>query len=618
MRERTPAARAASRSAGSRPRSTRRPRELRLRRTLEQLLEEQPHVSLVSVGVDLGVRSDRYTPRPGVPFPELPDAIAQFDLALAPIADVSFNRVRSNIKVKEYAAGGVPWLASPIGPYKGLGEEQGGRLVPDYGWARGADRARRPTRGARRAGRARGGVGPHADRRANVGEWEAVFAEAAERAGRAVGVSLARSRRRGRAPAGAGAGGARARTIVPRPIAAPEPPPAPPTARARSRAAACSGAAPRADAQPPPRAARAYTGGSPCRPSAATTASSRTARSARATRWRSSPRAARAPRSRPAAPRARAQRVDRARRSRRRRRARASGRARAGGRLPLAAGPRRQGERGGRAARARRSRSPRARLALLADDPPGLYGEVARAATDREEALWLAFLIAYLGPLDGEDPFAGVRAARTSWASGELPQLDDVAARPAHGARPRARRRDARGLPRVGRARRLAGRRVRGRGGVDARAPLRARVRAARAAGPAPRRALRPARDARRSSALHDMRAGTLQLGGADETTVAAKRVFGIADTLLLERRASELAAAGELPLAALDLGAVELEPPAAPRLRRRARARDARRRRRRAGRRRVRARRRRARSLSAAPLAQSPLQRGIVARYIC
>jgi hypothetical protein len=109
-------------------------KDLRLRRTLEQLLEAQPHVSLVGVGVDFGVRSDRYTHRPGVPFPQLPDAIAQFDLAIAPIADVSFNRVRSNIKVKEYAAVGVPWLASPIGPYAGMGEQQGGRLVADGDW----------------------------------------------------------------------------------------------------------------------------------------------------------------------------------------------------------------------------------------------------------------------------------------------------------------------------------------------------------------------------------------------------------------------------------------------------------------------------------------------------
>src|SRR5215217_7195342 len=110
-------------------------KDLRLRRTLEALLEQHSHVSLVGVGLDLGVQSDRYTHVGNVDFPELPDTIARFDVAIAPIADVSFNRVRSNIKVKEYAAGGVPWLASPIGPYKGLGEEQGGRLVPDYGWA---------------------------------------------------------------------------------------------------------------------------------------------------------------------------------------------------------------------------------------------------------------------------------------------------------------------------------------------------------------------------------------------------------------------------------------------------------------------------------------------------
>ena len=38
------------------------------------------------------------------------------------------------MKLKEYAAAGVPWLASPIGPYAGLGEQQGGRLVADDRW----------------------------------------------------------------------------------------------------------------------------------------------------------------------------------------------------------------------------------------------------------------------------------------------------------------------------------------------------------------------------------------------------------------------------------------------------------------------------------------------------
>ena len=58
------------------------------------------------------------------------------------------NRARSNIKLKEYAAAGACWLASPIGPYVGLGEKQGGRLVARRRLAR---RARPPARQAARA-----------------------------------------------------------------------------------------------------------------------------------------------------------------------------------------------------------------------------------------------------------------------------------------------------------------------------------------------------------------------------------------------------------------------------------------------------------------------------------
>jgi glycosyltransferase involved in cell wall biosynthesis len=212
-------------------------KDLRLRRTFEQLLEEQPHVSLVSVGVDLGVRNDRYSHRPGVDFPELPDTIAEFDLALAPIADVSFNRVRSNVKVKEYAAGGVPWLASSIGPYKELGAEQGGRLVPDYGWGEAltdlvTDAPARAALSDRAAAWGRTQTVAH-----NVEQWEAVFAEAAERAGRVTGISL--SRPGDASPVAAGPGGARARTIVPRPL---------PSADGGARDGAGS-----PDAQPAPR-----------------------------------------------------------------------------------------------------------------------------------------------------------------------------------------------------------------------------------------------------------------------------------------------------------------------------------------------------------------------------
>ena len=55
----------------------------------------------------------------------------------------------------------------------------------------------------------------------------------------------------------------------------------------------------------------------------------------------------------------------------------------------------------------------------------------------------------------------------------------------------------------------------------------------------------------------YEMRAGSLLLAGApsdDDTAVAAKRVFGIADPMLIDRRAQALAEACHVPLEALDL----------------------------------------------------------------
>jgi hypothetical protein len=63
---------------------------------------------------------------------------------------------------------------------------------------------------------------------------------------------------------------------------------------------------------------------------------------------------------------------------------------------------------------------------------------------------------------------------------------------------------------------------------------------------------------------LHEIRAGNLRLANADETATAAKRVFGIADPLLLERRAAELAGAVEAPVEALDLALYNWSLPAA------------------------------------------------------
>jgi glycosyltransferase involved in cell wall biosynthesis len=100
---------------------------------LERVLAKHDDVCVECVGVDLGL-SQRYRHHAFVPFDQLSDRVAGFDIGLAPLAATPFNLARSDIKVKEYAGCGVPWLASPVGPYAGLGEGHGGRLVEDGRW----------------------------------------------------------------------------------------------------------------------------------------------------------------------------------------------------------------------------------------------------------------------------------------------------------------------------------------------------------------------------------------------------------------------------------------------------------------------------------------------------
>lgn len=107
---------------------------LGIARALQRLLDERPDVSVRTIGLSLQLRSPRYRNTRGVPLEQLIVAEAEFDVALAPLTDIPFNRARSNIKLKEYVTAGAMWLASPVGPYRGLGEEQGGLLVPDGEW----------------------------------------------------------------------------------------------------------------------------------------------------------------------------------------------------------------------------------------------------------------------------------------------------------------------------------------------------------------------------------------------------------------------------------------------------------------------------------------------------
>jgi hypothetical protein len=194
------------------------------------------------------------------------------------------------------------------------------------------------------------------------------------------------------------------------------------------------------------------------------------------------------------------------------------------------------------------------RLERLSADPPGLYAEVADASLPLEERTWLAFLIAYLTPTDDEQPFAGIAQARTSWASGEAPHLDDVATGPRTAYEP------GRGQRTIDAYRAWAQRSGSQEAAFTGDAAWTPERRFARVFE---RLALPGLHRGARFDLLvtlgrlgvYDLRGGTLGLGGNDPVTLAAKRVLGIGDVMLLERRSADLAAACELPLEALDLG---------------------------------------------------------------
>lgn len=159
-----------------------------LRGVLRRLLDARDDVRVVTIGgVTLDATHPRHRHIARVPFAELDRELARFDVGLAPIADIALNHSRSNVKLKEYAVVGVPWLASPIGPYVAMGEREGGRLVPEDGWHAAIERLldkprerRKLAKRARKWGRGQT-ISAHADR------WLATLEDAVARARGGVG-----------------------------------------------------------------------------------------------------------------------------------------------------------------------------------------------------------------------------------------------------------------------------------------------------------------------------------------------------------------------------------------------------------------------------------------------
>ena len=192
--------------------------------------------------------------------------------------------------------------------------------------------------------------------------------------------------------------------------------------------------------------------------------------------------------------------------------------------------------------------------------PPGLYGEVRSLAAggELERASWICFLIAYLCPLEGPEPFAGIERALAG-GPGELPDLADVP------LGPRTSHDSARGAATV-----QAYRTWYGQAGSQATAftgdpgwnPVRRFERLfERLALPGLTRAARYELLVLLGTlGLFELEADSLHLSAAraggqeDATMLAAKRIFAIGDPLLLERRAGALADAVALPVATLEL----------------------------------------------------------------
>jgi hypothetical protein len=207
-----------------------------------------------------------------------------------------------------------------------------------------------------------------------------------------------------------------------------------------------------------------------------------------------------------------------------------------------------------------------ARLDELGTDPPGLYADVA-ASADVEEAVWLAFLIAYLGPLEGEEPFAAIQVARTPWAGGELPRLDGVQTGPRSDF-------DARHANETLHAYRAwaarAGSQEAALRGDPSWTPERRFERAFE------RLAVRGFGRGSRYELLvslgHlgviDLRPTSLHLAEPlDPAVISAKRIFGIGDAINLRRRSAELAREAGLPVEALDLALVNFGRPEGDRI---------------------------------------------------
>jgi hypothetical protein len=199
------------------------------------------------------------------------------------------------------------------------------------------------------------------------------------------------------------------------------------------------------------------------------------------------------------------------------------------------------------------------RLLTLTAAPPSLYAQ-ARDCDDIEQATWICFLAAYLSPLQGDQPFVGIRQALlSSWSSGSVPDIEEVPLGPRSSHDPT---RGGETLTAYRRFAEHAGSQEAAFTGEPSWTPQRRFERVfERLALPGFGRVGRyDLLITLGRLGLYELRADSLHLitrspqSASDPTPQAAKRVFGIGDPAHVERRADALAQALSTPIEALDL----------------------------------------------------------------
>jgi hypothetical protein len=209
------------------------------------------------------------------------------------------------------------------------------------------------------------------------------------------------------------------------------------------------------------------------------------------------------------------------------------------------------------------------RLLRMHAAPPSLFNEIRTLAGDGEleRATWLCFLTVYLSPLQGEDPFAGVRlvldregddSGREDASEREGSPLDRVP------LGPRSSHDPARGSETLRAYRHWAlhaGSQAQALVGEESWTPQRRFERAfERLALPGFGRMGRYELLVTLGRlGLYELQADSLHLavghtGLEDLTTIAAKRVLAVGDPIYLERRAAAFAQELDVPIDALDL----------------------------------------------------------------